>query len=144
MPESKVYILGAGCSKHCDYPLGPEMKADLELFGQSLDPATSPRLRKAVEDTIALFGTTTETIDVLVQKLYGGLLDQEIGGDRYRQARALSAGLSTCAAFLAKEVSARNTGFRRYREFISDIFPGAQNRWDLMVQPTHCHVLTFN
>jgi hypothetical protein len=54
MPESKVYIL-AGCSKHCGYPLGPEMKADLERFGQSLDPATSPRLQKAVADTTALW-----------------------------------------------------------------------------------------
>jgi hypothetical protein len=53
------------------------MKADLEDFGQSLDPATSPRLRKAVTDTIALLGGTTETIDVLIQKLYGGQLDPE-------------------------------------------------------------------
>jgi len=37
MPESKVYILGAGCSKHCEYSLGPEMKEDLEQFGRSLD-----------------------------------------------------------------------------------------------------------
>jgi len=29
MPESKVYILGAGCSKDCGYPLGSHMKADL-------------------------------------------------------------------------------------------------------------------
>ena len=34
MPESRVYILGAGCSKDCGYPLGPEMKADME---QSID-----------------------------------------------------------------------------------------------------------
>ena len=33
MPESKVYILGAGCSKDCGYPLGPEMKQDLERTG---------------------------------------------------------------------------------------------------------------
>jgi hypothetical protein len=76
MPESKVYILGAGCSKDCGYPLGAEMKADLEQFGRSLDSARSPRLQRAVADTLALFGTTTETIDVLVQKLYGGNLDE--------------------------------------------------------------------
>jgi hypothetical protein len=63
MPESKVYILGAGCSKHCGYPLGPEMKDDLERFGQSLDPATSPRLLKAVKDTVALMSGSVDTID---------------------------------------------------------------------------------
>src|SRR5260370_16282574 len=72
MPQSKVYILGAGCSKHCGYPLGPEMKNDLERFGQSLDPATSPRLLKAVTDTVVLMGGSVDTIDTLVQKLYGG------------------------------------------------------------------------
>jgi hypothetical protein len=144
MPESKVYILGAGCSKHCGYPLGPEMKEDLERFGQSLDPATSPRLRKAVADTLALFGTTTETIDVLVQKLYGGSLDEIIGGPYNRQPRVISATLATCAAFLAKEASARETGFRAYREFLSDLFPNAETHWLRVPQSTRRHVLTFN
>jgi hypothetical protein len=144
MPESKVYILGAGCSKHCGYPLGPEMKADLERFCQSLDPATSPRLRKAVADTTALMGGTTETIDVLVQKLYDGKLDREIGGEQYRQQRALSAALATCAAFLAREVSARQTGFARYRELLWDLFPVADSHWLRIPQSARCHVLTFN
>jgi hypothetical protein len=56
MLESKIYILGAGCSKHCGYPLGPQMKEDLETFGRSLDSATSPRLQKAVAETVALMG----------------------------------------------------------------------------------------
>ena len=56
VPELKVYILGAGCSKHCGYPLGPQMKEDLETFGRSLDSATSPRLQKAVAETVALMG----------------------------------------------------------------------------------------
>jgi len=141
MPESKVYILGAGCSKHCGYPLGPEMREDLAQFGGSLDSATSPRLQKAVADTIALMGGTTETIDVLVQKLYDGKLDQEIGGPQYRQPRALSATLATCAAFLAREVTARQTGFARYRELLWDLFPIADSHWP---QSTRCHVLTFN
>src|SRR6476619_158828 len=141
MPESKVYILGAGCSKHCGYPLGPEMKEDLERFGQSLDPVTSPRLQKAVADTTALLGGTTETIDVLVQKLYDGKLDQEIGGPHYRQPRALSATLATCAAFLAREVSAPQTRFARYRELLWDLFPNADSNWLRNPQSTGCHVL---
>ena len=101
------------------------MKADLERFGQSLDTATSPRLHKAVADTITLMGGTTETIDVLMQKLYAGQLDAQIGGPYFRQAQVVSATLATCAAFLAKEPLARQTGFGRYREFISELFPGA-------------------
>ena len=79
MPESKVYILGAGCSKDCGYPLGPEMKQDLERFGQSLNPVTSPKLLKAVKDTVALMVGTTDTVDILVQKLYGGTSMQKLG-----------------------------------------------------------------
>jgi hypothetical protein len=63
MPESKVYILGAGCSKHCGYPLGAEVKADLENFSRSLDSSNSPRLKKAVAETVALLDTTTETVE---------------------------------------------------------------------------------
>jgi hypothetical protein len=79
MPESKVYILGARCSKDCGYPLGPEMKQDLERFGQSLNPVTSPKLLKAVKDTVALMVGTTDTVDILVQKLYGGTSVQKLG-----------------------------------------------------------------
>jgi len=78
MPESKVYILGAGCSKHCGYPLGAEVKADLENFSRSLNSSNSPGLKKAVADTVALLDTTRETVDILVQKLYGGQLDNSI------------------------------------------------------------------
>jgi hypothetical protein len=120
------------------------MKDDLNQFSKSLDPATSPRLLKAVKDTTALMTGTTETIDVLVQKLYGGHFDQQIGGNQYRQPRVISATLATSAAFLAKEVSARQTGFKRYREFISDLFRGAESRWAWMPPTKDRHVLTFN
>ena len=142
--ESKVYILGAGCSKHCGYPLGPEMRDELEQFALSLDPATSPRLLKAVTDTLELMAGTTETIDILVQKLFGGTFDHVLGGRQNVFRRAASATLAASAALLEKEPSARKTGFRRYREFISDLFSGAETNWLAMPQPNHCHVLTFN
>jgi hypothetical protein len=119
MPDSRVYILGAGCSKDCGYPLGPEMKDDLERFGRSLDPATSPRLLQAVKGTVDLLVGTTDTVDILVQKLYGGHLDSQIGGNQNRHPCVVSATLATVAAFLAKEPAARQTGLKQYREFIS-------------------------
>src|SRR5258707_3854626 len=114
MPQSKVYILGAGCSKHCGYPLGPEMKNDLERFGQSLDPATSPRLLKAVTDTVVLMGGSVATIDTLVQKLYGGQIDQQIGGAQFRHLPAQTAALAITPAFLAKEKNAWEHGLLRF------------------------------
>src|SRR5580704_5799417 len=99
------------------------MKEKLDQFAQSLDPATSPRLRKAITDTTQLLGGTTETVDVRVQKLYDGKFDREIGGQQYRHPRVLSATLATCATFLALESSAPQTGFLRYRELLWDLFP---------------------
>jgi hypothetical protein len=107
----KVFVLGAGCSKHCGYPLGPGMKQDLEIFGQSLDPETSSRLRKAVSDTVALMGGSVDTVDTLIQKLYGGQLDRQIGGSEFRHQCAQTATLAITAAFLAKEKRARELGF---------------------------------
>src|SRR5258708_38432418 len=101
MPQSKVYILGAGCSKHCGYPLGPEMKNDLERFGQSLDPATSPRLLKAVTDTVVLMGGSVATIDTLVQKLYGGLHAQKVGRAQVHHLRAPTASIALTTLFFS-------------------------------------------
>jgi hypothetical protein len=152
MPESKVYILGAGCSKHCGYPLGPEMKDDLERFGQSLDSATSPRLLKAVRDTVALMGGSVDTIDTLVQQLYGGQLDSEIGvqnvdlwtRSRVRHQCAQTAALAISAAFLAKEKKVTELGFARYRNFLYQLFPGAGSNWSAIQRSNRPHVLTFN
>src|SRR5882762_6700821 len=144
MPESKVYILGAGCSKHCGYPLGPEMKDDLERFGQSLDPATSPRLQKAVRDTVELMGGSVDTIDTLVQQLYGGQLDPKIGGVYFRYPRAQTATLAITAAFLAKEKKVWEAGTARYRDFLYRLFPGAESNWFAIQRSNRPHVLTFN
>ena len=41
MPEPRYSSSAPGCSKDCGYPLGPEVKADLENFAESLNPETS-------------------------------------------------------------------------------------------------------
>jgi hypothetical protein len=147
-----VFILGAGCSKHCGYPLGPEMKEDLEHFGQSVDPQTSPRLRKAVTDTTELMGGTVDTIDTLVQKLYDRQLDSQIGVENadvrtramVRHRRAQTASLAITAAFLAKEKRVRELGFSRYRNLLYQLFPGAASNWFAINRSACPHVLTFN
>src|ERR1700730_12403975 len=107
------------------------MKGDLQRFEQSLDPATSPRLRKAVADTIALMGANVDTIDILIQKLDNGQLDQQIGAqnvdpltrNRIRRQRAKDANVAISAAFLSREKEVRELGFVRYRNFLYQLFP---------------------
>jgi hypothetical protein len=94
------------------------MKEDWETFGRSLDSATSPRLQKAVAETVALMGGSVDTVDTLVQQLYGGQLDPQIGGVYFRHPRAQTATLAITAAFLAKGNKLWEVGFARYREFL--------------------------
>jgi hypothetical protein len=97
-------------------------------------------------------GGSVDTIDLLVQKLYSGHLDQQIeaqnvdpwtrNGIRHRRAKTAAVAIS--AAFLAKEKNVRELGFGRYRDFLFKIFPGAEFNW-LAIQRSNCpHVLTFN
>lgn len=76
---------------------------------------------------------SVDTIDTLVQKLYDRHLDSEIGVENadvrtkaiVRHRRAQAASLAIGAAFLAKEKSVRDLGFARYRDFLYQLFPGA-------------------
>jgi len=128
------------------------MKSELEAFAQCLDPATSPRLRKAVADTVSLMGVDVDTIDTLVQKLDAGQLDHMIADKNVdawtrngiRRRRAKDATVAISAAFLSKEKIVRELGFGGYRDFLYQLFPGAQTSW-LAVERSSCpHVLTFN
>lgn len=135
MPDSKVYILGAGCSKDCGYPLGPDMKAYLEEFGRSLNLETSTLLQRAVADTVALMGGSVDTIDTLVQKLYSGGLDSQIGAQNVnpwtrngiRSQRVKAATVAISAAFLSSEEKVRQLGFGHYRDFLYEVFPTAES-----------------
>ena len=78
------------------------------------------------------------------RSFYAGQLDSRIGGSDFRQSRVIAATLATSAAFLAKEPLARQTCFGRYREFISDLFPGAEAHWFRIPRSNRRYVLTFN
>jgi hypothetical protein len=51
-------------------------------------------------------GGSVDTIDTLVQKLYGGQLDEQIGGNQFRHPSVQTATLAITAAFFGK----RKTG----------------------------------
>jgi hypothetical protein len=85
-----------------------------------------------------------DTVDTLVQQLYGGQLDPQIGGVYFRHPRAQTATLAITAAFLAKGNKLWEVGFARYREFLYQLFPGAQSNWFAIQRSNSPHVLTFN
>ena len=149
---SKIYIIGAGCSKDCGYPLGPQMKADLETFRDQLDPSSSERLIRAITQTVELLDERINTIDALIQKVSEGRLDEALGIDGLdirqrniqRSLRERAAALSITANFVAKESTAVQTGLPRYQNLLADLFPGAESTWDLFANSDSIHVLTFN
>ncbi len=89
-------------------------------------------------------GGSVDTIDTLVQKLYGGQLDEQIGGNQFRHPSVQTATLAITAAFLAKEKQVWDSGFARYRDFLYQLFPGAQTDWFAIQRSNRPHVLTFN
>ena len=102
-------------------------------------------------DTVALMGGSVDTIDTLVQKLYGGHLDSEIGAQnvepgtrsRIRHQRAQTATIAISAAFLAKEKKVRALGVTRYRNFLYRLFRNAETNWFAIQKSNFPHVLTF-
>src|SRR6266481_6109365 len=79
MPET-VYILGAGCSRECGYPLAAEMRSALSNFAREcLTSADSARIKRAVEQTVALMGDSVDTVDELVRRIDQGHYDESPG-----------------------------------------------------------------
>jgi hypothetical protein len=151
MPET-VYILGAGCSRECGYPLAAEIRSMLSDFARkSLSSSNCGRIRQAVEQTAALMGDKIDTIDELVRRIDQGHYDESSGfitgdalnaRDQVRHERIESAIIAISAFFLHQEGKVARQGLRRYQEFLNELFPGADSAWP--ASTNSCHVLTFN
>lgn len=147
----KVFVLGAGCSRDCGYPLASEIPQQLREFAAALDSTRAPRLIRCVNDTLALMSRTVDTFDTLVQKIDAGHYDdtdafigeEMIRKHQLRSQRVQAAKLAISALFHFKEAAAFDTGLKRYRDFLGDLFPVAGSEWNGMDAHTCC-VLTFN
>ena len=67
--NTKVYILGAGCSVDYGYPLGNGFRKELETFGNNLKASETQQIKQAVENTVQLLtpsGIPTRTNWLLV------------------------------------------------------------------------------
>jgi hypothetical protein len=156
--ESRVFILGAGCSVECGYPPGTGLKAALKEF---LHPifGNYPRIEQSVTDTIKLLEELPEieTLDQLASycdesvdewtRKQGGIIEDEAEfGRRMRWAakHIQHAKIATSAMFLAREEAARRTGLPRHKQFIAEILGGGGAPWQDALRESSCQVLTFN
>jgi hypothetical protein len=156
--ESRVFILGAGCSVECGYPPGTGLAAELEKFLQEVQEIPDEkcsRIKPSLTATVELLREMPEvdTIDQLAARIDqdlsdwkhqrgGSLADPEyLSKEKPAAKQILDAKIATLAMFLAREDAARKTRLPRYRDFITRILGGPH--WTA-ARETDCCVLTFN
>jgi hypothetical protein len=156
--QTKVFILGAGCSAECGYPLGVGFAAELEKFLGEIREVC-PVIKQCVTDTLKLLVglPEIETLDQLAKHLedelrmwqhnHGGFIisNPKEYSEKLSlvQKRIRDAKIATSALFCAKEAKARKMpAFQRYKLLITEIFGGYP--WQDGIREADCHVLTFN
>jgi hypothetical protein len=158
--DSRVFILGAGCSVECGYPPGTGFAAEFEKFLgeiQGIPEEKCSRIKHSVISTLKLLRETpgVETVDQLAARIEqdlndwkrqrGGLIaasDPEYFKRTSMAARQiLDAKIATSAMFLAREDRARQTGLRSYKSFITQVLGGPP--WE-EARKADCTILTFN
>ena len=156
--DSRVFILGAGCSVECGYPPGIGLAAEFEKFLgeiQEIPEEKCSHIKHSLDCTLKLLRETpgVETLDQLAVRIEEDLRDwqQQRGGaiadfEYLKRAsmaarQLLDAKIATSAMFLAREDKARQTGLRSYKTFITQILGGPP--WT-EAREADCHVLTFN
>ena len=69
MNSKTVYILGAGCSVKCGYPLAKNFVPAFESFSPSLG-GDAEKLKRAVDETVALMReANVQTVDELMFRI---------------------------------------------------------------------------
>jgi hypothetical protein len=156
--DSRVFILGAGCSVECGYPPGTGLAAEFEkLLGeiQEIPDEKCGRIKHSLICTLKLLRETpgVETLDQLAARIEQDLNDwKRQRGSPFANAeylerentaarQILDAKIATSAMFLAREAKARQTGLRSYKSFITQILGGPP--WE-EARKADCSVLTFN
>lgn len=152
--ESRVFILGAGCSVGSGYPLGAGFATELETFLAEL-PDECPTIKRSVDATLDLLRKHpgTETLDRLAARIEQDLIDwkrqrgspvvdaEYLEKENLAAEQTLYAKIATGALFLAREDKAWQRRLPGYRDFITQILGGPP--WTA-ARGADCHVLTFN
>jgi hypothetical protein len=137
--ETKVFILGAGCSADC-YPLGKKLAVQLENFQLEIADRF-PIIEQCVRETINLAKEFPqfETLDQLTQGIEDNykrwaqqqgigashaVLQKEVLCDK----QITNAKIAVSTMFLNGERKARETGLNSYERFMASLFGGG--KWD--------------
>jgi hypothetical protein len=156
--ESRVFILGAGCSVECGYPPGTGLAAELEKFLQEVQEIPDEkcsRIKHSVTATLKLLREMPEvdTIDQLAARIEQDLSDwkrqrgspfadaEYLNKEKLAAKQILDAKIATSAMFLSREDQARQTRLPSYKSFIAQILGGPP--WTA-AREADCCVLTFN
>jgi hypothetical protein len=141
-----VYILGAGCSVDCGYPLATGFINALSMFAQSLTSPECKRIKQAAENTAKLLTERgVSTIDSLVSSLTNerfGLNFRSQVDEAALDEKIYDAKIATNALFLQLEPNALSR-LGRYERFLWKVFPG-HGHWQRELSKADTRVLTFN
>ena len=168
MKDSRVYILGAGCSydQNTGYPLASGFIQSLTAFATkiSADPQKQ-RTLKAVQDTIDLLTRCqsgafyASTVDQMINLVLKHQCDGDLAAianvnnpstsqiDHLRMEAVRKAKVATAACFLDMEQGVRNRLIPRYRNFIEHkIFHNSGQSESTLsrLRKSDARVLTFN
>ena len=154
LKESRVFVLGAGCSAQYGYPLGDTLADQLQEFRRDI-PDDCALIRQSVSNTVTLMERhpTIETLDQLAKQIEDdflawrsqrGIVFGQLDGEKERLAakQILDAKVATSAMFVAGEGHAREKGLAGYKRLLESVFGGEP--WDEAVAKSDCHVLSFN
>ena len=153
--QTRVFILGAGCSAKTGYPLGSDLTHQLQEFYWSI-PIDCARIKQSASDTIALVKSlpTLKTLDQLAKRIDDEFLEwsaergsrtvDQIYLDRERLAdkQIRDAKVAISVMFVCREDDARRTGLASYKRLLDSVFGGEP--WEVAVAESDCHVLSFN
>jgi hypothetical protein len=157
MNDHTIYILGAGCSVNCGYPLAKSFCGALKEYLPTLDQRPNcERLRQCVGKTVSLIERfNSPTVDRLVLRILEELDLQKRAlspceGTKHEEleqsadCQVLDAKIATVALFLEREDNARRTGLQRYRDFLNIIFDGNRDPDVLRKSTADCEIVVQN
>jgi hypothetical protein len=148
--NTKIAILGAGCSCSYGYPLANQMKDHLSNFAKSVE-TSAPKLHKMTQDTLNLFdglaqqGCHAQTIDDLAWLVHQGKSPAIQGTfqDEHDYRLVEVAKTAVSAMFLKKESEPSAKALTGYRNFLRRIFPSTTHHNRALTE-SPWRVLTFN
>ena len=153
---TRVFILGAGCSADCGYPLGAGFKNALDQFRSQI-PDDCLTIKQTVCDTVTLMESLPDiqTLDQLARHI-----DEELESwrkqrnwhtdledskrDKIARDKILDAKIATSALFLTLEEKIPKSGIEKYKDFIVSILGGRAQTLEDVFSQADCHVLSFN